>query len=186
MKNFNNGKMPCVANYFRQTGKLKYRDVTLVWPGGSLKAPLGRPECGFNNELCPAPGKKKAFNHHDAKVPCQDIKMLGLIQLTEFDPKRYARARHRKFGNVHLHTHNSWQKGLVSRSKLISQKTLTIQPCATKLKETIMGRISFDLTCVGQSIDEELGLLGCHVSCSLTELDPNESANHRKFWKCSF
>lgn len=55
MKNFNNGKMPCVANYFRQTGKLKYRDVTLVWPGGSVKAPLGRPECGFNNELCPAP-----------------------------------------------------------------------------------------------------------------------------------
>lgn len=64
MKNFHNGKMPCVASYFRLTGKLEYMGTAIVWPGGSVKAPLGRPKCGFDSELCPSPGIKNVFIFH--------------------------------------------------------------------------------------------------------------------------
>lgn len=55
MKNYQNGKMPYVASYFHHTGKLNFTNITLVWPGGTVHAPLGRPECGFDSELCPPP-----------------------------------------------------------------------------------------------------------------------------------
>ena len=58
MKNFHNGKMDRVANYFRHSGKLEFMNVTTVWPGGSVTPPKGRPDCGFDNEFCLPPGKK--------------------------------------------------------------------------------------------------------------------------------
>ncbi|XP_044174474.1 atrial natriuretic peptide receptor 1-like [Acropora millepora] len=55
LKNFQNGKMLSIASFFMETGKLQFgSNVTLLWPGGSTVAPLGRPECGFNMELCPS------------------------------------------------------------------------------------------------------------------------------------
>ena len=56
MKNFHNGKMVRVANYFRHSEKLEFLKITTVWPGGSVTAPLGRPDCGFSNEFCTPPG----------------------------------------------------------------------------------------------------------------------------------
>ncbi|XP_015754056.1 PREDICTED: atrial natriuretic peptide receptor 1-like [Acropora digitifera] len=57
LKNFQNGKMLSVASFFMETGKLQFgSNVTLLWPGGSTVAPLGRPECGFNMEFCPSLG----------------------------------------------------------------------------------------------------------------------------------
>ena len=35
---------------------------TIIWPGGTQKVPLGRPECGFDGELC-APPKKTGLAH---------------------------------------------------------------------------------------------------------------------------
>ncbi|KAJ7376461.1 hypothetical protein OS493_034449 [Desmophyllum pertusum] len=55
MKNFHNGKMDRVANYFRHTGQLEFMNTVIVWPGGTVIAPKGRPECGFNQELCSPP-----------------------------------------------------------------------------------------------------------------------------------
>lgn len=56
IKNFQNGKMPSIASYFTKSGKLEFTsDVIPIWPGGSASHPLGRPECGFNGELCPSP-----------------------------------------------------------------------------------------------------------------------------------
>ena len=57
MKNFYNGKLFHMASYFRRTEKLEILNVTTYWPGGSVVAPLGRPECGFNGEFCPPPGR---------------------------------------------------------------------------------------------------------------------------------
>ena len=46
-----------IASFFMETGELQFgSNVTLLWPGGSTVAPLGRPECGFNNEFCPSLG----------------------------------------------------------------------------------------------------------------------------------
>ena len=56
MRNFHNGEMVRVANYFRHLEELEFTDTTTVWPGGSVTAPLGRPECGFNGEFCSSPG----------------------------------------------------------------------------------------------------------------------------------
>lgn len=58
MKNFHDGKMERVANYFRHSGKLEFTDSNMYWPGGTVNAPKGRPECGFNKELCVTPGMK--------------------------------------------------------------------------------------------------------------------------------
>ena len=58
MKNFYNGKLFHMASYFRRTEKLEILNVTTYWPGGSVVAPLGRPECGFNGEFCPPPGRR--------------------------------------------------------------------------------------------------------------------------------
>ena len=33
-------------------------NMTKIWVGGSTKPPKDRPECGFNNELCPPPTEK--------------------------------------------------------------------------------------------------------------------------------
>ena len=65
MKNFHNGKLFHMASYFRRiphypatsVAKLEILNVTTYWPGGSVVAPLGRPECGFNGEFCPPPGR---------------------------------------------------------------------------------------------------------------------------------
>ena len=59
MKNFHNGKMDRVADYFRHSGKLEFTKATMVWPGGAVTAPKGRPECGFDEEFCVSPGKKE-------------------------------------------------------------------------------------------------------------------------------
>ena len=62
MKNFHNGTMFRMASYFRHTGKLEILNVTAYWPGGSVTAPLGRPECGFNGEFCSPPGRKQSYS----------------------------------------------------------------------------------------------------------------------------
>ena len=56
MKNFQNGRMVRVANYFRHSEELEFINATTLWPGGSVVAPLGRPKCGFNREFCSSPG----------------------------------------------------------------------------------------------------------------------------------
>lgn len=56
MRNFHNGEMVRVANYFRHLEELEFTNTTTIWPGGSVTAPLGRPECGFNGEFCSSPG----------------------------------------------------------------------------------------------------------------------------------
>ena len=41
-----------VANYFGTTGELQLLNQTIIWPGDTTEIPLGRPACGFDNELC--------------------------------------------------------------------------------------------------------------------------------------
>ena len=41
-----------IANYFGTSGNLEWLNKTIVWPGGTTTIPLGRPECGFDNEFC--------------------------------------------------------------------------------------------------------------------------------------
>ena len=56
LRNIQNGiqkKYVRIADYFGMTGKLEFRKgSTIVWPGPTSDVPLGRPECGFDNELC--------------------------------------------------------------------------------------------------------------------------------------
>ena len=43
--------------------RLVFREnMTKIWAGGRTKAPRDRPECGFNNELCPPPTKEPSGN----------------------------------------------------------------------------------------------------------------------------
>jgi len=58
MKNFHDGKMQRVANYFRHSEKLEFTNSSMYWPGGTVNAPKGRPDCGFDNEFCVSPGVK--------------------------------------------------------------------------------------------------------------------------------
>ena len=58
MKNFHDGKLERVANYFRHSEKLEFTDSNMYWPGGTTKAPNGRPDCGFDNEFCVSPGER--------------------------------------------------------------------------------------------------------------------------------
>jgi hypothetical protein len=41
------------ANYFGTSNAYMFLNETIIWPGGGTTAPLGRPACGFDNELCP-------------------------------------------------------------------------------------------------------------------------------------
>lgn len=38
------------------------KNLTKVWVGGSRKAPKDRPDCGFDNELCPDPNGESPGN----------------------------------------------------------------------------------------------------------------------------
>ena len=52
-KNIQNGRYHRVFNYFSLEKKLQLLNETvLLWPGNTNKAPLGRPYCGFQGELC--------------------------------------------------------------------------------------------------------------------------------------
>lgn len=44
--------------------------TTIVWPGGSTVAPLGRPPCGFDMEFCPP----KPVGKHDQEKPCKYLR----------------------------------------------------------------------------------------------------------------
>ena len=46
-----------VANYFTHDNKYERLNKSKIWPGGLSTAPLGRPSCGFENELCSPKGK---------------------------------------------------------------------------------------------------------------------------------
>ena len=52
-----------IANYFGTTGELQLLNQPIMWHGGTTKIPLGRPECGFDNEFCKeaAKGKGKIY-----------------------------------------------------------------------------------------------------------------------------
>ena len=52
LRNLHDGRLRRVANYFGITQTLEFLNVTLIWPGGATTPPLGRPECGFDNEFC--------------------------------------------------------------------------------------------------------------------------------------
>ncbi|EDO28801.1 predicted protein [Nematostella vectensis] len=52
LRNHQNRSLVKIANYFRVTDTLEILNNTIVWPGGGTNPPLGRPECGFDNELC--------------------------------------------------------------------------------------------------------------------------------------
>ncbi|XP_065051020.1 atrial natriuretic peptide receptor 1-like [Rhopilema esculentum] len=53
LKNIQKGKYRRVFNYFNSEQKLQVLNETqIIWPGNTLSAPLGRPECGFGGELC--------------------------------------------------------------------------------------------------------------------------------------
>ena len=53
LKNIQKGKYRRVFNYFNSEQKLQpLNETQIIWPGNTLSAPLGRPECGFDGELC--------------------------------------------------------------------------------------------------------------------------------------
>lgn len=56
MRNFHDGTMERVANYFRHSEELQFTESNMYWPGGTTNAPNGRPDCGFDNEFCVSPG----------------------------------------------------------------------------------------------------------------------------------
>ena len=59
LKNVQKGKYFRVFNYYTSTTDLKIINTTvIIWPGGGKTAPIGRPSCGFDNELCPVVQKK--------------------------------------------------------------------------------------------------------------------------------
>ncbi len=54
LQNAQNGKYLRVFNYYTSDSRLEIINSTvIVWPGGTKTAPLGRPPCGFDRELCP-------------------------------------------------------------------------------------------------------------------------------------
>lgn len=52
MRNFYNGEMVCVVNYFWYLEEFEFMDIMIVWLGGFVIVLLGRFECGFNGEFC--------------------------------------------------------------------------------------------------------------------------------------
>lgn len=47
----NHGLLGSKLNYSR--GGLEFeQDAVIYWPGGGTRPPLGRPVCGWDNELC--------------------------------------------------------------------------------------------------------------------------------------
>ena len=65
-----------VANYFGTTGELQLLNQTIIWPGGTTKIPLGRPACGFDNELCVEAAKGMKQSNMYLAV---SISLFGLI-----------------------------------------------------------------------------------------------------------
>eukprot|EP00794_Sanderia_malayensis_P016937 gene16937-18644_t len=54
LQNVQNGQYMRVMNYYTNEGRLvMINETVIVWPGKTTTAPLGRPRCGFDNELCP-------------------------------------------------------------------------------------------------------------------------------------
>ena len=54
LKNIQNGKYHRVFNYYNSENRLEELEnrTTIVWPGNTKTAPIGRPKCGFAGELC--------------------------------------------------------------------------------------------------------------------------------------
>ncbi|KAK3753336.1 hypothetical protein QZH41_015271 [Actinostola sp. cb2023] len=49
-----NGAFDTFATFFGPTKTYQFKNsTTIIWPGGSTVAPLGRPVCGFDMEYCP-------------------------------------------------------------------------------------------------------------------------------------
>lgn len=54
LKNVQNGRYHRVFNYYNEGNRLELlNETTIIWPGNTKTAPVGRPKCGFDNELCP-------------------------------------------------------------------------------------------------------------------------------------
>ena len=51
-------------NYYNEGNRLELlNETTIIWPGNTKTAPVGRPKCGFDNELCPTTtDKQRKFN----------------------------------------------------------------------------------------------------------------------------
>ena len=59
LRNIQRGKFVPVANYFTNDNRYERLNQSKIWPGGLSTAPVGRPLCGFENELCPPKGIKR-------------------------------------------------------------------------------------------------------------------------------
>lgn len=72
VKNVQNGRYKRTANFFTGRNLLRVlNDTVVIWPGKTTKVPVGRPECGFNQEFCPpdpATGKYEVFVKIDKKI----------------------------------------------------------------------------------------------------------------------
>lgn len=55
LKNIQGRKYHRVFNYYNTYNRLELLNETvIVWPGKTKIAPVGRPECGWDSEFCPA------------------------------------------------------------------------------------------------------------------------------------
>ena len=66
LKNVQNGRYHRVFNYYNEGNRLELlNETTITWPGNTQTAPVGRPKCGFDNELCPtATDKQRKVNFY--------------------------------------------------------------------------------------------------------------------------
>ena len=54
LQNVQKGRYKRTANFFVTTNYLQMLNTsTVIWPGKTTAVPIGRPDCGFNNEFCP-------------------------------------------------------------------------------------------------------------------------------------
>ena len=61
LKNIKNGKYHRVFNYYNSENRLEelMNKTSILWPGNTKTAPIGRPKCGFASELCSTSRKRR-------------------------------------------------------------------------------------------------------------------------------